>query len=355
MASNLPLNANIIDCPPTNDYPHLVQAYVSLSKVHGEDRTVMEAQGAAESIFSPIILNANISNVHGRHDLSALLIESRLDGISEGVDGAAREEVSIHDTCSAHSWADRAKKGEFIPQAALDLKAEFEGFSKDPSFLMESFHGDLSSPSIRGSRSLNNGSHEGRGGGGSGVQVARGVLPLFYPALCSKEVSLQAQNGDFPLGNSEIHRGDGQPTLEKQKGENIGTILLVCPTLCGKKWLTKKVANDQYLLGTSGTYERDGRPSQDKQKVDGTATSSNKELFYSAVRGGNTFGVKRVQPMAMCGISDGAKEEQPLGNNGNQRGGVEVVQDLLIATKSTFSDLKSASKGLSSLDANGAT
>ncbi|KAA8541452.1 hypothetical protein F0562_025415 [Nyssa sinensis] len=97
MASNLPSIANIIDCPPKNDDTHSLQAHVSLPKVHGEDGAVMEAQGTAESIFSPIILNANISNVHGHHDLSALLLESQLDDISEGVDDVAREEASIHD------------------------------------------------------------------------------------------------------------------------------------------------------------------------------------------------------------------------------------------------------------------
>ncbi|KAA8532242.1 hypothetical protein F0562_032275 [Nyssa sinensis] len=180
-------------------------------------------------------------------------LESRLDDIRKGVDGAAKEDASIHDTYSAHSWADRVDEGEFIPQAPLDLEAE-------------------------GSKSLNNGSHGGRGGGKSGAQVARGILTnkhSFRPAICGKEgLSLQDQNGDFPLGNSETHGGDGRPTLEKQKGENSGTISLVRPALCCKKGLTKKVTNDQYPMGTSGTYERAGRPSQDKQKADGTATSS---------------------------------------------------------------------------------
>ncbi|KAA8535791.1 hypothetical protein F0562_030775 [Nyssa sinensis] len=190
MAFNLPLNANIIDCPPTNDDPHSLQAHVSSSKVH---------------------------------DLSALLLESRLDNISKGVDGAAREDASTYDTYSAHSWADRAEEGEFIPQAMLDFEAKFGGFSEQPSFLMESFHGDLFSPSIRGRKSLNNGSHGGRGGGESGARVVCGILTdkhSFCPAICSKEVlSLQDQNWDFPLGNSETHGGDGRPTLEKQKGE----------------------------------------------------------------------------------------------------------------------------------------
>ncbi|KAA8546948.1 hypothetical protein F0562_003377 [Nyssa sinensis] len=256
MASNFPLNANIINCPPTNDDPYLVQDHVSLSKVHGEDGMVMEAQGAAESVFSPIILNANISNVHGCHDLSALLIESRLDGISEGVSGAAREDVSIHDTCSAHSWADCAEEGEFIPQAALDLEAKLEGFLEDLSFLMESFHGDSSSPSIRRRRSLNNGSHGSRG--------ARGC-------------PIKKKTGEHPLGNPWIHGREGGPSIGMPKAESVVGSTTFCPT--------------------------------------------------------------------MCNISDGAEEERPLGNSGNQGGGVEAVQDLLTATKSTFSDLKSARRG----------
>ncbi|KAA8542875.1 hypothetical protein F0562_024027 [Nyssa sinensis] len=168
-----------------------------------------------------------------------------------GVDGALREDVSIYDRCSTHSWANRAEEGEFIPQAALDLEAEFGSFLADPSFLMESFHGDSSSPSIRGRRSLNNGNHGGRGGGGSGARVLCGVFPLFCPAFCGKEgLSLQAQNRDFPLGNSETHRGDGRPTLEKLKGENSGTIPLVQPTFVAKRGRTKKLqmTNTHWVL-----------------------------------------------------------------------------------------------------------
>ncbi|KAA8524190.1 hypothetical protein F0562_010379 [Nyssa sinensis] len=382
LASNLPLNANFLDCLPTNDDPHSLQAHVLLSKVHGEDGMVMEAQGAVESVFSPSILNANISNVHGHHDLSALLLESRLDDISEGVEGVAREDASVHDTYSAHSWADRAKEGEFIPQVALDLEAEFGGFLENPSFLMESFHGDSSSPSLRGRRNLNNGSHGGRGGGGNGARVAHGIQTnkhSFRQSFCGKEgLSLQDQNGEFPLRNRETHAGNGRPTLEKQKAENSGTIPLVRPAQCGKKGLTKKVTNDQYPLGTSGTLERAGGPSQDNQKADGTATSSsdlggnrdvgtgdqlagnvinqgteaqavqgcvtvqkgafsdlicrNKELSYSDVRGGNTLWVQRVQP---------------LGNPLTQRGKVRAVQGSFTTQKVALQDLMCGSKGLS--------
>ncbi|KAA8517835.1 hypothetical protein F0562_015300 [Nyssa sinensis] len=281
---------------------------------------VMEAQGVAEPVFSPIILDANISNVHGHHDLSALLLKSRWDNFSEGVDVAARDDPSIHDTFLAHSWVDHAEEGQFIPQAVLDLEAKFGGFSEDPSLLMASFNADSSSRSIRERRSLNKGSHGGRGGGGSSTRVARGiqankhtfssfdkgggspsqeehtgerygVLPLVHPALCGKEgLSLQDQNGEIPLGNRETYGDDGRPSLEKQKGENGGNTPFVCPALCGNKGLSKKVTNDQYPFGTSGTYERDGRPSQDKQKADGTAT-------YSLDLGRNRVIASKDQPL----------------------------------------------------------
>ncbi|KAA8537210.1 hypothetical protein F0562_029658 [Nyssa sinensis] len=191
--------------------------HVSLSKFRGEDVTVMEAQGLAESI-SASVLNANISNVHGRHDLSALLLESRLDDISESVDGHAREDALINDTYSGHSWADRAEEGEFIPQVALDLEAESGGFLEDPSFFMESFQGDASFPSLRGSRNLNNGSHKGHGGGGRGARVACGIQTNKHsirPALCGKEgLSFQDQHRECPLGNRETQGGNGRPSLE---------------------------------------------------------------------------------------------------------------------------------------------
>ncbi|KAA8531331.1 hypothetical protein F0562_006040 [Nyssa sinensis] len=159
-----------------------VLCHHDLSKVHGEDGMVMEAQGLAESVSSSI-LNANISIVHGRAIVDDL----------------------IHDTYSTQSWADRAEEGEFIPQITLDFKAEFGGFSEDPSFLMESFHGVSSSPSLRGRRNLNNGSHGGRGGGGSSARVARGIQTNKHPicpAFCRKE-------------------GAGGPSQDNQKADGI--------------------------------------------------------------------------------------------------------------------------------------
>ncbi|KAA8534652.1 hypothetical protein F0562_032169 [Nyssa sinensis] len=176
------------------------------------DGTVMETQGFVES-SPPSILNANTSNVHGHHDLSALLLESRLDDISECVDGDISEDALIDDT-----YLGRAEEGDFNPQVALDLEAEFGGFSKDPSFLMESFQGDASSPSLRGSSNIKNGSHRGRGGGGRGAQMARGIQtnkPSIRLALCGKEgLSFQDKHRECPLGNRENQRGNERPSLE---------------------------------------------------------------------------------------------------------------------------------------------
>ncbi|KAA8529746.1 hypothetical protein F0562_034154 [Nyssa sinensis] len=176
MASNLPLNANIIDCPPSKDDPHSLQAHVSLSKVHGEDGAVMEAQGIAEFIFSPIILNANISTVHGHHDLSALLQESRLGVILvkelmvlQGME--LQSMIRIQPIHGLTVW----KKGNLFLKRPWILRLSLGVFLEDPSFLMESLDGDLSYPSIRGRRTLNNGSHGGCGGRGRGARVVRGI------------------------------------------------------------------------------------------------------------------------------------------------------------------------------------
>ncbi|KAA8534655.1 hypothetical protein F0562_032172 [Nyssa sinensis] len=313
----------------------------------------MEAQGFAESSPSSI-LNASISNVHGRHDLSALLLESQLEEISGGVDGDANEDALIHETYLGHSWADRAEEGEFIPQVALDLESDFGGFLKDPSFLMESFQGDASSPSLRGSSNLKNGSHGGRGGGGRGARVVRGIKtnkPSIRPALCGKEgLSFQDQHRECPLGSRENQGGN----------------------------------NNQYPLGNLGNFERAGGPSQNNQKADGIAPFSSdmgshrgvaigdqlvgkvihqgtkvqavqgfvsaqkgaflelicstKKLSYSDVRGGNTLGVKGVQPM---------------GNTLAQGDEVRAVQGSLTTQKVTPPNLMCGNKGLSFQAKNG--
>ncbi|KAA8534656.1 hypothetical protein F0562_032173 [Nyssa sinensis] len=220
-----------------------------------------------------------------------------------GFDGAGREDASIHDKYSAHSGADRAKAGEFIPQATLDLEAEFGGFSEDPSFLMESFHGDSSFPSIRGRRSLNNGSHGGRGGGMQeyrrsntqeplgcdgrscqrlqekvksdgaahyqGIKESRNSALEVYSslALCGNErLPLKAQNEEYPLGNSEMHEGDGSSSPEEEKGERYGVPLLVRPAICGQEGLSLKVQNGEYPFGNSEIHGGDGRPSQEERK-----------------------------------------------------------------------------------------
>ncbi|KAA8525793.1 hypothetical protein F0562_007648 [Nyssa sinensis] len=377
MASNLPLHVNIIDCPLKNDDPHSLQAHVSLSKVHGEDGMVMEAQGLAKSV-SPSILNANISNVNGR----------------------AREDVLIHDTYSTHSWVDRAEEGEFIPQVALDLEAEFRGFSEDPSFLMDYFHGDSSFPSLRRRRNLNNGSH-----GGCRAQCG------------TKGLTKKGENNQYPLGTSVTFERAGGPSQDHQKvdgtaisssdlGSNrreaIGDQLVgnvsnqvnevqavqggvlaqkeaFSELICSIKKLSYSDVRGGNTLGVKrvqlvGNVSNQGN---EEQAVQGGVLAqkeafselicSTKKLSYSDVRGSSTLGVKRVQLVgnvsnqgneepvvqAMGGNSDGAKEDRPLDNRGNQEGGVGVVQDLLTATNWTILDLKCASKGLSFLATNG--
>ncbi|KAA8531327.1 hypothetical protein F0562_006036 [Nyssa sinensis] len=311
---------------------------------------VMKAQGLTESV-STSILNPNISNVHGCHDLSALLLESRLDDISEGVDGDAREDALIHDTYSAHYWLDRAEEGEFSPQVALDHEVEFGGFSEDQSFLMESFHGDSSSPSLRERRNLNNGSHGGCGGGGGGARVARSIQTNKHsicPAFYGKEgLSLQEQNRQFPL---ETLERAGGPSQDNQKADGTATS---SSDLGGNR----DVAIGDQLVGNVINQGNEMQAVQGCVSAQKGAFSelicSTEELSYSDVKGGTTLGVKRVQPMAMGGISGGAKEEQPLDNSGKQGGGMGAVPDLLATTKCTISDLKCTSRGLSFLDANG--
>ncbi|KAA8550030.1 hypothetical protein F0562_001714 [Nyssa sinensis] len=367
MASNQPFNASIIDFQATKDASHSLQANVF--KVNGKDGAAVVAQGAAESFSSPIISNERVPTVLCRHDLSKVHGEDGMvmeaQGLAESISpsilnanitnvhGRAREDDLIHDMYSTQSWADRAEEGEFIPQVVLDLEAEFGGFSKD---IMDSFHSDSSSPSLRGRRNLNNGSPGGRRG--SSAWVARGIQTnnhLIRPAFCCKEgLSLQDQNRKFPLGNRETHGGNGRPTLGQKKGEIRGSIPLVRRAQYGTKGLTKKGANNQYPLGTSGTFERARVPSEDNQKADGTAISSstlsghrreaigdqlvgnesnqgNEVQAVQDVRGGNTLGVKRVQL---------------VGNVSNQGNEEQAVQGGVSAQKEAFSEIICSSKGL---------
>ncbi|KAA8517411.1 hypothetical protein F0562_017704 [Nyssa sinensis] len=280
---------------------------------------VMEAQGLDESIF-PSILNTNISNVHGRHDSSALLLESRWDDVSEGVDGDAREDALIHDTYSGHSWADHAKEGKFIPQVALDLEAEFGDFSEDPSFLMESFQYDVSSPSLRGSSNLNNGSHGGCGGGGRGARVACGIQTNKHsirPALCDKEeMFFEDQHRECPL--------------DVRGGNTLG--------VKGVPPMGNPLAQGDEVRAVQGSLTT--------QKVTPPDLMCNSKGLSIQAKIGECL-------LVMGDISGGAKEERPLDNRVNQGGGVGAVPALLTATKCPFSDLKCTSKGLSSLDTNG--
>ncbi|KAA8531315.1 hypothetical protein F0562_006024 [Nyssa sinensis] len=243
----------------------------------------MVVQGAVESFCSPIISNANISNMHDHHDLSALLLESSLDDISEGVDGVARGEASIHNTYSAHSWAERVEEGESIPQATLDREAEFGGFSENPSFLMESLHGDSSTPSLRGRRSLNNGSHGGRGGRGrSNTQEALGcdersfqslkergksdgAAPLSQVICGNNTLPIRATHGVSPLDKANIQGSDGRSCQGIKEGRNSKHVAHSRLALCGHEMPPLKVKNREYPLGNSGIHGGDGRPKKSKK------------------------------------------------------------------------------------------
>ncbi|KAA8538283.1 hypothetical protein F0562_027894 [Nyssa sinensis] len=259
----------LLDCPtilPRESYQHPSGHVTSMpsnqpprhnavAKVHGKDGAAMVAQGAAESFSSPIITNAKDSNVHFHHDLSELLLESSLDDIRAGDDDVAMDEASIHNTYSAHSWADRVEE---LPQATLDLEAEYWGFLEDLSFLMESLHGGLSTLNLRGRRSFNNGSHGGRGGRGRVSRVARGIqdqklsFNSFYKAAFPKLRSAYVSNSH---GFSAATKGDvqdyGRPNTQealgcdkwsfqgRKKGESAVGVALFCPALCDNSGATQ--------------------------------------------------------------------------------------------------------------------
>ncbi|KAA8544690.1 hypothetical protein F0562_019463 [Nyssa sinensis] len=132
------------------------------------------AQGTVDLFSSSNLSDEKDSDVYYHHDLSDLLLDSSLDDIIERDDGVAMGEASTHNTYSAHSWADHVEEGEYIPQAAMDLEAEYGGFLEDPSFLIESLPDVSSSPNLRGRRSFNNGGHGGRDGRERGTWVVRG-------------------------------------------------------------------------------------------------------------------------------------------------------------------------------------
>ncbi|KAA8550035.1 hypothetical protein F0562_001719 [Nyssa sinensis] len=158
---------------PTFQHVNLhMQSESAVSKVHGKDGAANAAQmsrGSAE-FFSSKFSNDKESIVPFHHDLSDLLLKTRLDDLIEGDDDVAIGEASTHNCYSAQSWAERAEKGEYIPQAAMNLEAAYGGFSEDPSFLVDSLNGGSSPPNLRGWESFNNGSMHGGHGGQAGNQ-----------------------------------------------------------------------------------------------------------------------------------------------------------------------------------------
>ncbi|KAA8535795.1 hypothetical protein F0562_030804 [Nyssa sinensis] len=222
------------------------------------------------------------------------------------------DEAPTHNTYSTHSWADRVEQGEYIPQAALDLEAKFGGFSEDLSFLMESLPGDSSTPSSRGRRSLNNGSHRGHGGRGRGARMAFGIQdrkPFFnsfhkaaYPKLLSAYVSSSKVTVSLALG---IHK--------------VGA--------CGEQLVGNRLSQGGDVKAIQGRLAT-------QKRAFSYLMCGSKELSHTVVKGGNIVGVKG---------------DQPLGTKVNQGGGVSI----LTATKSAFLDLKCGNKGLSPIVVEG--
>ncbi|KAA8541453.1 hypothetical protein F0562_025416 [Nyssa sinensis] len=181
--------------------------------------------------------------------------------------------------------------------------------------------------------------------------------------------------GDQLVGNVSNQGNEVQAVQGGMPAQKQAFLELICST----KKLSYSDVRDGNTLGVKrvqlvGNASNQGN---EEQAVQGGVSAqkeafpelicSTKKLSYSDVRGGNTLGVKRSllvgnvsnqgneeqAVQAMGCIFDGAKEERPLDNRGNQGGGMRAVQELLTATNCSVSDLKCASKGLSSLDANG--
>ncbi|KAA8532243.1 hypothetical protein F0562_032276 [Nyssa sinensis] len=131
--------------------------------------------------------------------------------------------------------------------------------------------------------------------------------------------------GNVSNQGNEEQAGQGGVSTQKEAFSEL---------ICSSKGLSIHAKNGEHPLGNLWIHGGEGGPSIGMQKAE------------SAV-GAATF------CPAMGSNSDGAKEERPLDKRGNQEAGVGAVQDLLIATNCTVSDLKCANKGLSSLASNG--
>ncbi|KAA8532246.1 hypothetical protein F0562_032279 [Nyssa sinensis] len=138
-------------------------------------------------------------------------------------------EALIHNTYSAQSWAEQVEEGEYIPQAAMDLEAEYGGFSDDPSLLFDSPHGGSPPPNFKGWGSFNNSSTHGVHGGCAsreiGTRVAHGnqvnqkVSPASFDKVAFPE--LQSAYVSKSHGISAVTKvGCGSNVYKAENEEN---------------------------------------------------------------------------------------------------------------------------------------
>ncbi|KAA8525783.1 hypothetical protein F0562_007638 [Nyssa sinensis] len=67
-----------------------------------------------------------------------------------------------------------------------------------------------------------------------GIKACRNSAPEVCSSLAlwgNERLPLNAQNGEYPLGNWEIHGGDGSPSQEEEKGERYEAALQVHPAM----------------------------------------------------------------------------------------------------------------------------
>ncbi|KAA8524183.1 hypothetical protein F0562_010386 [Nyssa sinensis] len=191
-------------------------------------------------LFFSYYLEFKGSNVLHHHDLSELLLESSLDDIIEGNDGAEMDEASIHNTYSAHSWADRVEEREFIPQAALDLKAEYGGFLEDPSFSMESLHGgdvqEYGRSNTQEALGCDKGSFQGRKKGESADDTT-----LVCLAICHNNgLPNKAIHGENLLDKASNQGCDGRSSQGLKEGGKLDGATPLIPASCGINELSIK-------------------------------------------------------------------------------------------------------------------
>ncbi|KAA8524186.1 hypothetical protein F0562_010383 [Nyssa sinensis] len=244
---------------------------------------------------------------------------------------------------------------------------------------MESFHGHSSSPSIRGRRSLNNGSQGGCGGGGRGARVAHGMQDkkhsftsfdkAAFPSLRSAYVShskgllANSKGGMQEYGRSNAQEAlgcDGRSCQNLQEGVKSDGAAHRNQGICGNSKLLIKAMHGVSPLdkasiqgGNSEMHGGDGSPSQEEEKGERYRASL---LVRPAVCGQEGLSLKvqnNEYPLGNSAIHEGASYssdlggnrvvasgEQPVGNALTYRNDVQAIQGRLASQKGAFSDLK---------------